>query len=263
MIPGRRRILGVAGTLLGAGVAGALAGRLPSTAAATAPVSAAPLPWPYPRLDPDVVAARAYWDYFDGHCMYGVFAGIVGDLAEKCGGPFRTFPLELMKYGAGGVAGWGTLCGTLNGAAAAIHLVSADPEPVIDELFGWYSSETLPDFIPEESPKPLPRSVARSPLCHVSVAEWCKVSGLDAYSVERNERCARLAAATARHTVESLNLQQAGALPLTHPVPEEVQLCRSCHERGGQVANARGRMDCRACHREIGTDHLDTSAKAK
>ncbi len=186
--------------------------------------------------------------------MYSVFAGIVGELADKCGGPFLTFPLELMKYGAGGVAGWGTLCGTLNGAAATIQLVSEDPEPVIDEVFGWYSGENLPDFIPEASPKPLPRSVARSPLCHVSVAEWCKVSGLDAYPVERNERCARLAAATARHTVATLNLQLAGTLRVAHPVPEEVKLCRSCHERGGEVGNVRGRMDCGACHPGIGPD---------
>ena len=29
------------------------------------------------KLDPDAVAERAYWAYFDGHCMYSVFAGVV------------------------------------------------------------------------------------------------------------------------------------------------------------------------------------------
>ncbi len=250
--------MGAVGALLGAGATGALTGSL--SPALAVPPPQPPLPWPYAPLEPRAVAERAYWAYFDGHCMYSVFAGIVGELAARRGYPFQNFPLELMKYGAGGVAGWGTLCGTLNGAAAAAYLVSGDPEPVIDEVFGWYSAEALPDFVPEESPKPLPTSVSRSPLCHVSVAEWCKVSGLGAYSAERNERCARLAAATARYTAETLNRQHGGTLRILHPAPEEVRRCRSCHERGGEVANVRGRMDCGACHPGVGPGHPETAA---
>ncbi len=58
MIPGRRQLLGAAGALLGAGVTGTLAGRL--SPAFAAPSRQQPLPWPYTRLDPDVVAERAY-----------------------------------------------------------------------------------------------------------------------------------------------------------------------------------------------------------
>lgn len=251
----RRKALVAMGTALGAGLGGTLMGRL--SPAAAAPLPSPPLPWPYVKLDPAAVAERAYWSYPDGHCMFSSFAGLVGELAEKVGHPYKSFPMEVMKYGAGGVAGWGTLCGALNGAAAAIYLASDDPDPVIDELFWWYSNEKLPDFIPEESPAPVAPSVSRSPLCHVSVAEWCAASGLKAYSKERNERCARLAASTARYAAQILNAQRAGTLTLAHPAPDDVKRCRACHERKGAMENIRGKMHCTQCHTDLEASHPD------
>ena len=249
----RRKALAAMGTMLGAGVGGAVLGRF--APAAAAPLPSPPLPWPYSKLDPSAVAERAYWSYPDGHCMFSSFAGLVGELAEKVGHPYKSFPMEVMKYGAGGVAGWGTLCGALNGAAAAIYLASDDPDPVIDELFWWYSNEKLPDFVPPESPVPITQSVSRSPLCHVSVAEWCSASGLKAYSKQRNERCARLAASAARRAAQILNAQQGGTLTLAHPAPDEVKRCRSCHERAGSVENTRGKMHCSQCHPGVEPSH--------
>lgn len=257
----RRRALAAMGTAVGAGVGGALMGRI--APAAAAPLPSPPLPWPYVKLDPEAVAERAYWSYPDGHCMFSTFAGLVGELADKVGHPYKSFPMEVMKYGAGGVAGWGTLCGALNGAAAAVYLASDDPDSVIDELFWWYSNEKLPDFVPGESPAPLPQSVSRSPLCHVSVATWCETSGLKAYSKQRNERCARLAASTARYAAQILNAQHAGTLKLAHPAPEDVRRCRSCHERTGAVENMRGKMNCTQCHPDVGASHPDGEGRRK
>ena len=72
---------------------------------------APPFPWQYRQLDVARVKARAYTGYFKGGCMYGVF-----------GKPYTEFPFELSTYGGGGVAAWGTLCGTCNGTAMAIAL---------------------------------------------------------------------------------------------------------------------------------------------
>jgi hypothetical protein len=49
--------------------------------------------------------------------MYAVFRGIVGALGDRFGEPYSWFPFEMMVYGLGGVAGWGTLCGALNSGA--------------------------------------------------------------------------------------------------------------------------------------------------
>ena len=81
-------------------------------------------PWSYEKLDPDLTAEKSY--KFSEHkgCMYKVFKCIVSQLEHKVGEPYKYFPFELMAYGAGGVSGWGTLCGLLNAAAAVINLFS-------------------------------------------------------------------------------------------------------------------------------------------
>lgn len=95
------------------------------------------LPWPYRTLDADKVGQRAFEGYAKGHCMYGTFEAIVGSVGELLGAPYNTFPHEMFIYGAGGVQDWGTLCGSLNGCAAAIQMLSPNPEPLVDELFRW------------------------------------------------------------------------------------------------------------------------------
>ena len=77
-------------------------------------------PWKYYALDPKSTSGRAYNNYFKGGCMYGVFEAITAQVAEKLGKPYTDFPFQMSTYGGGGVAGWGTLCGTCNGAAMAI-----------------------------------------------------------------------------------------------------------------------------------------------
>ena len=52
----------------------------------------------------------------------------------------------MLAYGAGGINGWATVCGALNGAAAAFQLLSPKPETLIDTLFAWYEGESLPNF---------------------------------------------------------------------------------------------------------------------
>lgn len=210
---------------------------------------------PYTKLDADEVAERAYRNYYKGDCMYGVFASIVEALADKIGEPYISYPKTVTRYGAGGAMGWSTLCGAPNGAAMAIYLVSKEPVPLIDEVFGYYQATPLPDYTPKKAKFKIASSVSDSTLCHVSVTNWCKETGLKAFSPERAERCAHLVASVARKTVEVLNAQKAGKFNAAFPVPAEVQACRGCHDKGGELENTRGKMSCTSCHDDLGPNH--------
>lgn len=185
----RREALGLFGTAAGAALLGSCFG---TGAQADDGAKAAGFPWPYHKLDPDAVAERAYKGFLTGHCMYGSFYGIIGELADKYGAPYNSFPFMMMKIGAGGVADWASLCGALNGPALAISLLSSEPKPLVDELFNWYQIEPLPDYKPKQKVRVdiTTKSVSHSPLCHASVSRWCEKANVKAFSLERDERCA-------------------------------------------------------------------------
>ncbi len=198
------------------------------------------LPYPYVKLDPERIAKRAYNYYHKGHCAYAVFASILDELKGKVGEPYTCIPSELYVYGKGGIVGWGTVCGALNGACGIITLTCKDYKKIIDTLFDWYVKAELPDFVPEGK-EPFPKSVSHSPLCHASVMKWCKVASdcfkrKIAYNCkERSERCARLSGSVAKKTVELLNEYHYGKL-----APVKV--------KGSQKT----KMDCGECHLQKG-----------
>ncbi len=217
-------------------------------------------PWPLKKIDATAAAERAYAAYSNGGCMYGAFEGIIGEMREKYGPPFDAFPAAMMKYGGAGVSGWGTLCGALNGAAAAIALVT-EPKvtsPIINEVYGWYGVTPLPDYKPVK-PKfaNIDTSVAASQLCHTSVTKWCDKTGFKALSPERAERCAWLTASVARYTADLLNKQADGAFKATFAVPASVTGCLSCHGKGGPIENVHvsNQTVCTECHDSLGSGH--------
>ena len=217
-------------------------------------------PWPYTELDSQAVAERAYRYYYEGHCMYAVFKGILAPLAERHGEPYRSFPCEMMAYGSGGAAGWGSLCGALNGAAAAIALFAADKEQragLTSRVFLWYEQAELPVWVPavprlEMQASP---SVAHSVLCHISVAAWSKAAGYPVGGKEQMERCARLAAETARQTVNVLNEGLLGSRPQIVSTGRQATRCNSCHGPGGERKDALARMTCGSCHDSLADTH--------
>lgn len=211
--------------------------------------------WPYVILDPDTVAERSYRAYQQGHCMYGAFYGIVGELAQVKGAPFTSFPFHMMKYGAGGGADWGSLCGSLNGAAAAVSLVSANPKPIIDDLFGWYQHEHLPNYRPRHSTLDIAPSVSHSLNCHESVTRWCKASGCKSFSKERIERCGWLTASVSRQVTEFLNRQARDGFKPSYPIADKVEGCLDCHENGSPREDMRGKMECSPCHPNLEKNH--------
>ena len=82
-------------------------------------------PWPYTQVDPETARYNGHDAFWSGKgCSYGAFHGVVQTLRDAVGEPFTSFPDEIMLYGYGGGVGWGATCGAINGAAAAISLVS-------------------------------------------------------------------------------------------------------------------------------------------
>jgi hypothetical protein len=205
------------------------------------------VPWPYRPLDADGVGHAAFVANGQGGCMFGVVEPIVGGVARQLGAPYTSLPLALFMYGSAGVVGWGSLCGALNGAAAALALLSARPQPLISELYSWYEREALPDFMPKGARFPNVASVAGSVLCHASLTRWCNASGKKVASPERAERCGALAASVARKTVQLLNAQSAGNPAAGAPEPATAA-CLSCHGTRGTECDASGRMRCASCH---------------
>jgi len=252
----RKALATIAGSMAVAGIAGTTVVR---NAVAAQPTKRPELkldkkgkifhePLPYVSLDPEAGLDLSYTNKLAGDCMYGVFATVVEMLADKVGGPYLTYPTTVTRFGAGGIVGWGTTCGALQGAAMAIYLVSPDPTPIIDEVFNYYMYTSLPDVKPKNAKMDIVPSTADSTLCHISISHWTEASGAKAFSKERTERCAHLAAAVTRKTIQTLNAQLAGEFKPVNLIPESVAACRACHDMGGEMENTRGKMDCLACH---------------
>jgi hypothetical protein len=214
------------------------------------------LPWPYKKLDPLATAEIGYEGYYKGACCYGVFEAVVAQLRKEVGFPYTMVPSTMLVVGQGGVADTASLCGCLNGAASAIFLVTGGMDPkkravpytIIQEVFNWYEQTALPDYRPKKPKFEIVKSVSASNLCHVSVSKWCKVAKFKAFSKERSERCAWVTAAVAKYTVETLNKYADGSFKMAHPLSSSTQTCRSCHDKGSELENTRGMMDCGGCH---------------
>lgn len=173
-----------------------------------------------------------------------------------------------MLFGRGGGVGWGTLCGTPNGGAAVISSVvgKADSAPLITELWGWYCSSELPtdesnvfDFSTKNYVGELPQNISGSPLCHISVTEWCVTAGKKVSDTERKERCARVTGDTCAKVAELLNAYFAQTFTPTYTDPEEMTTCLACH--GATVFNnVMTKMNCVSCH---GDPHGTSSVEDK
>ncbi|BAS27189.1 C-GCAxxG-C-C family protein [Limnochorda pilosa] len=243
----RAFLAGAGGFVAGAAVGGHLLGAVGLAAPTAAEIPA--WPWPYVPLDPEVVRRKAYDAYSRGGCMYGAAEAILSELREKVGHPFTAIPSEMFRYGEGGVVGWSTLCGALNGASAVVNLVSDEKgyKAVVNELVGWYTETPLPTPQSNAFSETQVQTVAGSPLCHASVTLWCQASGFGATSKERAERCAKLTGDTAARAVELLNRRAAGSFVPAYGTPAGVTGCMSCHGKEG-MDNTRGQMNCVQCH---------------
>lgn len=258
----RRKVLKIAAGAMAAGGVGAVTLATAFKSEVKAPAEPKNLEyqegesnWKYTKLDPVETAQLAYDDYPNGSCMYGVFNSVIAQLAEKVGEPFSSFPVQMMKYGHGGVNGYGTICGTLNGAAALIGLLvdgKSTQDALMQELFRDYENTPYPIFKPEKPAMDFdpPKSVAKSVLCHASTTRWGKKAGYTISSKERKERCRRLTADVAAQTVTILNNYHANAFIANAHDDKTVRTCMTCHSSEGKLGNTTGKMTCSSCHEE-------------
>ena len=211
--------------------------------------------WEYFLLDPAATAQLAYDKYSEGSCMYAAILSVVSQLAEKFGKPFASFPIHMFKYGHGGIGGFGSVCGALNGAAAVIGLLITDKsvqDKMITDLFQWYEEEPLPKFSPD---KPVfdytpVKSISNSVLCHASNTNWSKESGFHVNSSERKERCRRLTSDVTEKVTVALNEISTSAYVTNMHSNHEVNSCISCHGDEGKIKNTSVKMSCNSCHSE-------------
>lgn len=214
-------------------------------------------PYPYAQIDPEVARIKAhhlFWNEKD--CCAGTFGGLVECLKTAVGDPWNSFPIEIMLFGRGGGVGWGSICGSLNGAAALISLVTekGPSDPLIDEIWSWYTTTNLPtdaannatyDEVKYEGA--LAQNISGSPLCHSSVSQWCMVANKKVSDIERKERCGRLSGDVAAKTAEVLNAHFAGTFTSTFTDPESNATCMGCHG-GAMNNNVMTHMECQPCH---------------
>ena len=250
----RRRMLGM-GALAGTAMVGSVAQLVSASSSKT---KEAVFPWPFQTLDVAKTKERAYQGYYKAGCMYGVFEAIAGQIAEKLGPPYSQFPFQMSSYGGGGVALWGTLCGTCNGAAMAIAMFQQGKlrNQLINELFAWYETNQLPTFMPAKPKKvaktfKMPASKAGSTLCHISITRWTKTAKKEAHSPERVERCGRMVADVAGYTAELLNQTGLKKFKSVNQISPEAHDCLGCHAKGQQAPNEPevvSRMQCDTCH---------------
>ncbi len=175
----------------------------------------------YAKLDPHEVGQITYENYFKRWCTSSVVAGLVEPLRKKVGGDWNNFPIDAYRWGHGGLAGWGALCGTMPGAGIIIGLVTKDTdvaEEMVNDLAFYYSYTELPGFTPAKVLKADIKhmTMAGTPVCHISVGKWMRAEGAGFLSDQRAERCARVSANVAMEAAKMLNAWADGGYSPKH-----------------------------------------------
>lgn len=215
-------------------------------------------PWPYVKLEPDYTAELAYNEWYRLFCGAAVISSVFTQLREKVGEPYKSFPIDAFVFLEGGMAGWGTVCGSNAGANIVSNIIVgpriAGPDcehghTIGSDMMEWYSNTALPTFTPKEPKQKtaIVQTTSNSPLCHVSVGRWMQKSGFALSSAERKDRCARVAASVAHKLVVDLNTWKDGKFkPHSTWAP-------------GKTMGITGQQNCTDCH---GTN-IPTAPQAK
>jgi len=266
----RRAFFSVAGGAMAAAPLVAALGAPSVAEAQTAPPGA----WPIPVLNPDVARDAGYFGYWatdpykntNYGCSYGVAASLLASIRAGMGpgSPWDTLPLEMFKWGKTGAVESGTLCGALCGALPIFALAS--PTSVVEmgsDLLRWYQETPFPsmemDYLDPKRPYPQQaQSVSASPLCHVSVSSWCKVSGKLSGSTDRKCRCGKITGDVAKMAAIILNRLVPGQkyVPMYTAQPELYADCVHCHIDAPppptpdvvRLNNSLGITNCKTCH---------------
>ncbi|MBP5620808.1 MAG: C-GCAxxG-C-C family protein [Thermoguttaceae bacterium] len=172
--------------------------------------------WKFAKLDPDLVAKRAYENFKAGGCLYGAFKGAClayADAVEASDAEFakiaRGVPFVAFRCGRGGFGKLRELCGAM---AGAIMFMSCFCEKVDDLndmaglLGGFAKTAALPTYVPENDECPnMFTFVADGLTCKDMGVGWV----LNAPEEQRKnwvgERCARHTASIMKKAAEIIN----------------------------------------------------------
>lgn len=254
----RRKFIAGTGVLTGLGFfIGKVDAALSPVSAQTLQLKHPELPWPYKKLDPEVVRRRGYEGFYRTenhyHCCAGAAYGLLGMLQELVGYPFTMIPIDMFRYGLAGGAQWGTLCGALNGVAPTVGLL-VDRDTVlkiVSEVIGWYTTTPLPTRLHDSYAKfkGQPQVIPALPLCHVSVSTWCKAANARVNSPERDDRCAKITGDVCAKTAELLNAHFEGKFVPVYKPSETAAECMGCHfGEETLLDDVMAKMNCVSCH---------------
>lgn len=227
-----------------------------------------PLPWTayYPKNPLNVKAIRelGYCLYFkEGGCGHASFQAVVDSLAATLAldnpalNPWAMLPRGLFKYAGGGVVGWGTICGTLNGTLAAMDLLGVHNQ-LGNSLVDYYCTADLPTralvgYVPPagvQAPlSTMTSSISHSPLCHNSMSIWAAAAGVPVSDPSNRDRDAKLVGDIAARTAELLNDHfLIGINPPAWQPAAAYADCYTCHTQPDMVPSEQGKMECQTCH---------------
>jgi hypothetical protein len=283
----RRKFLVSAGTVAAAtGLAGVGLAKVAGPADAAA---AQEVPWPYPSAAadqplPEALARRAFEVYMGQSgpgrgCAEATWWPFVEYLGATNGSTWGSLPLNIFRFGAGGVAGWGTICGTLNASAAMINMVVANAAhrtTLTNGIFQYYAETALPtngawkshknalgladSWTPTTLPlENVPSSTANSPLCHSSLVQWTMTTNAANGGPLQKDRCGKACFDVTFKLTELLNAYfvalaaTPGHSPAAVPLDPAVTACGACHS-----TYTGAKMACGSCHDNTLIDgHMD------
>lgn len=285
----RRSFLTGTGAAVGGLAAGSILGYNATAQAATV----RNYPWPASTTKAEL-KQKAFSGYMAAGCCYGAAKGLldqaINDLPlEADKDAWRYFNQDMFRFGGGGVAGWGTICGALNGALFVMNMaVGSDGKfaAAVDELMSWYCQANFPDtsdadiaawmtshytgytFVdpitgvtsnPNLSFAGINQSISYSPLCHASVSRWVEANAPADRSGDLNSSAGmvnglakkiRCATVTAQTAVKAAQIIEAIKAATYTPT-----VGNGADATNGWVANwvyAKADDDCIACHNAAG-----------
>jgi hypothetical protein len=227
------------------------------------------------QLDVAAVKETAYHGYYNGGCCHGAFSGLLTELA-KVGQPFNLLPMDLGKFGGGGIAGYGSICGASLAGILIQNFVTSNAgarAAMMTELMRWSEREAFPKYDPATvDPAEVAAAadlqldwsagnlvnlgvVTGSHLCHASVSTWCAAKGVAANGKDKLARCARLTADVAGKVAEMMNAYLSTGAFTAIALDEASKACGTCHGAGSTPKPVASGMACASCHSDKATGH--------
>lgn len=224
------------------------------------------------QLDVAAVKEPAYHGYYAGGCCHGAYSALVGHLKSTVGAPFSLLPLDFGKFGGGGIASYGSICGAVLAGQLVINMIVANTAAraaMMTDLMRWYEGNAFPEYDPttvdagetgltkdfSAGNLVILQAVPGSHLCHTSVSGWCAANGVSAGGADKKARCARLTADVAGMVAAMINTYLTGHAYTAAGLDATSASCVGCHTAGSTGTGSNGvaptsasGMACATCH---------------